>query len=99
MQGTFTSDGGWTDTLPTMEHEPDERTMSGSADAGPWLTGGVAGIGAASFLSDLGHEIPTALLPGFLVTTIGGSRIGPGTDRGGCRRSGGGGQARGRRSG
>lgn len=71
MQGTFTSDGGWTDTLPTMEHEPDERTMSGSADAGPWLTGGVAGIGAASFLSDLGHEIPTALLPGFLVTTIG----------------------------
>jgi hypothetical protein len=30
------------------------------------------GIGAASFLSDLGHEVPTALLPRFL-TSRGGS--------------------------
>jgi MFS family permease len=36
-----------------------------------WLTRGVAGIGVASFLSDLGHEVPTALLPSFLTTTIG----------------------------
>jgi hypothetical protein len=27
------------------------------------LTPGVRGIGAASFLADAGHEIPTALLP------------------------------------
>ena len=27
-----------------------------------WLTTGVRGIGAASFLSDAGHKIPTALL-------------------------------------
>ena len=32
---------------------------------------GVAGIGTASFLSDLGHEVPTALLPSFLTSTLG----------------------------
>lgn len=37
----------------------------------PWLTGGVAGIGAASLLSDAGHEIPTSLLPAFLTSTLG----------------------------
>jgi MFS family permease len=37
-----------------------------------WLTPGVRGIGAASLLSDLGHEVPTALLPRFL-TSLGGS--------------------------
>ena len=37
----------------------------------PWLTRGVAGIGAASLLSDLGHEVPTSLLPSFLTTTLG----------------------------
>jgi hypothetical protein len=32
----------------------------------------VRGIGAASLLSDLGHEVPTALLPRF-VSSVGGS--------------------------
>ena len=36
-----------------------------------WLTPGVRGIGAASFLADVGHEIPTALLPSLLTTTLG----------------------------
>ena len=36
-----------------------------------WLTPGVKGIGAASLLSDLGHEIPTSLLPSFLTSTLG----------------------------
>ena len=36
-----------------------------------WLTLGVRGIGAASLLSDLGHEVPTALLPSLLTTTLG----------------------------
>lgn len=39
----------------------------------PWLTRGVVGIGTASFLSDLGHEVPTALLPRFLTQTLGAS--------------------------
>jgi MFS family permease len=36
-----------------------------------WLTPGVRGIGAASLLADLGHEVPTALLPSLLTTTLG----------------------------
>ncbi|WP_328919816.1 MFS transporter [Streptomyces sp. NBC_01550] len=36
-----------------------------------WLTPGVRGIGAASFLADVGHEIPTALLPTLLTSTLG----------------------------
>ena len=37
----------------------------------PWFTAGVAGIGAASFFADVGHEIPTALLPSLLTATLG----------------------------
>jgi hypothetical protein len=37
-----------------------------------WFTPGVRGIGAASLLSDLGHEVPTGLLPR-LITSLGGS--------------------------
>ena len=37
----------------------------------PWLTPGVKGIGAASLLADTGHEIPTALLPSLLTSTLG----------------------------
>jgi MFS family permease len=36
-----------------------------------WLNRGVLGIGGASLLSDLGYEIPTALLPSFLISTLG----------------------------
>jgi MFS family permease len=36
-----------------------------------WLGRGVAGIGTASFLADVGHEIPTALLPNLLTVTLG----------------------------
>lgn len=36
-----------------------------------WLTRGVAGIGLASLLSDAGHEVPTALLPSLLTSTLG----------------------------
>jgi MFS family permease len=36
-----------------------------------WLNRGVFGIGAASLLADLGYEIPTALLPSFLTSTLG----------------------------
>lgn len=36
-----------------------------------WLTDGVRGIGGASLLADLGHEIPTSLLPSLLTSTLG----------------------------
>ena len=50
--------------------------MSSIAEDNPddperWLTPGVRGIGAASLLSDAGHEIPTSLLPAFLTSTLG----------------------------
>lgn len=40
-------------------------------DEAEWLTPGVRGIGVASLLSDLGHEIPTSLLPSLLTSTLG----------------------------
>ncbi|MDQ6730462.1 MAG: MFS transporter [Actinomycetota bacterium] len=35
-----------------------------------WFTAGVRGIGGASLLSDLGHEVPTSLLPSLLTSTL-----------------------------
>ena len=35
-----------------------------------WLSRGILGIGAASFFSDSGHEITTALLPTFVASTL-----------------------------
>ncbi|MFL5779265.1 MAG: MFS transporter [Chloroflexota bacterium] len=55
--------------------QPATGPASGVASIGTgrtrWLTPGVAGIGLASFFADLGHEIPTALLPAFLTTVLG----------------------------
>lgn len=42
-----------------------------AAGVRPWLTPGVRGIGAASFLADCGHEVTTSLLPSFLTSTLG----------------------------
>lgn len=36
-----------------------------------WLTIGVWGIGLASFLADVGHEVPTALFASFVTITLG----------------------------
>lgn len=45
----------------------------GSANGGrrPWLTPGVGGIGTASFLADVGHEVPTSLMASFVTSTLG----------------------------
>lgn len=48
----------------------DEPSEPPAADQ-RWLTPGVRSIGLASFFSDSGHEIPTALLPSFLTATLG----------------------------
>ena len=50
-----------TEAAPPIEPTAGER----------WLTPGVRGIGAASLLSDAGHEIPTSLLPSLLTGTLG----------------------------
>jgi len=44
-------------------------------DVDHWLTPGVASIGGASLLSDLGHETTTSVLPTFLTATL---HAGPG---------------------
>lgn len=41
------------------------------AERRPWLTPGVGGIGTASFLADVGHEVPTALMASFVTVTLG----------------------------
>lgn len=50
--------------------QPPTTTDAPAADR-RWLTRGVAGIGTASLLADVGHEIPTALLPSLLTATLG----------------------------
>lgn len=49
------------------------REPSGESGAvrRPWLTPGVGGIGSASFLADVGHEVPTALMASFVTATLG----------------------------
>ncbi|MET9817265.1 MULTISPECIES: hypothetical protein [unclassified Streptomyces] len=42
-----------------------------TSDQDRWLTPGLRGIGSASFLADVGHEIPTTLLPSLLPSTLG----------------------------
>ncbi len=46
------------------------ETVASSPERERWLTPGVRGIGTASLLADLGHEVPTALLPSFLSSTL-----------------------------
>jgi sugar phosphate permease len=47
------------------------RDAQAPGPRGSWLTPGVRGIGAASLLADAGHEVPTALLPSLLTSTLG----------------------------
>ncbi len=48
----------------------DEQPTVSALGADGWFSPGVAGIGGASFLADLGHEIPTSLLPSLLTNVL-----------------------------
>lgn len=57
---------------------PDENALPNSSVSSTlssrsphWLTKGVWGIGLASFLADVGHEVPTALFASFVTVTLG----------------------------
>lgn len=52
------------------QQQAPEAEGPGPADDSGWLTPGVGSIGAASFLSDAGHEMTTSLLPSFLTSTL-----------------------------
>lgn len=58
---------------PVPEHDTatDVAHPTSEASSAEWLTAGVRGIGTASLLADLGHEVPTALLPSLLTSTLG----------------------------
>lgn len=49
----------------------EDEAVPGEAGPASWMRPGVAGIGLASFFSDAGHEISTALLPDLLTSTLG----------------------------
>ncbi|HEX6676752.1 MAG TPA: MFS transporter [Actinomycetes bacterium] len=53
--------------------EPGAAGTGGEAGRPPWVSAGVAGVGAASFFSDAGHEIATAVLPSFVTGVLRGS--------------------------
>jgi MFS family permease len=56
-----------------MAETTQAESGGGGDESRRWLTRGVAGIGSASFLADAGHEIPTALLPSLLTSSLGAS--------------------------
>jgi MFS family permease len=51
--------------------ETDATDVEAATIRDRWLTPGVGAIGSASLLADLGHEVPTSLLPSFLTSTLG----------------------------
>jgi MFS family permease len=53
------------------ESNAESNDGSSAAERARWLTPSIAGVGTASLLSDLGHEVPTALLPSLVTATIG----------------------------
>lgn len=64
----------------TQHHEDstaDDNTVdppagiSAAAPEPPWMTRGVGGIGTASLLADVGHEVPTALMASLVTGTLG----------------------------
>lgn len=64
MSGTHAESG--------EETQPSEASPLLSSPHSPrWLTKGVWGIGLASFLADVGHEVPTALFASFVTVTLG----------------------------
>jgi len=58
--------------VPTSEAPAQPATPSGERRP-PWVSAGVLSVGAASFFSDSGHEIATALFPSFLTGVLRGS--------------------------
>jgi MFS family permease len=57
--------------MPIMTSAASSEPTTGEPDPPRWLTRGVGGIGTASLLADIGHEVPTALLPSLLTSTLG----------------------------
>ena len=59
--------------VPSARIAPAIEQLGERQPGGRWLTRGVGSVGLASFLSDSGHEMATAVLPSFVTQTLGGS--------------------------
>lgn len=57
------------DMVPLVSEQADAEVHP--AQRRVWLTPGVGGIGTASFLADVGHEVPTSLMASFVTSTLG----------------------------
>jgi len=57
--------------MPVSEAQPHDPTPPVKQRL--WVSSGVASVGAASFFSDTGHEIATAVFPSFLTRVLHGS--------------------------
>jgi len=58
--------------MTDADHASDDGIVE-DQNAASWLTPGVGAVAAASFFSDSGHEVTTAVLPAFLTGTLGAS--------------------------
>lgn len=58
-------------TFPCFLPNVRKKASESRAVSRPWLTPGVGGIGSASFLADVGHEVPTSLMASFVTSTLG----------------------------
>jgi hypothetical protein len=58
--------------MTTEDHDAADDGLI-EATGRTWVTPGVGAVGAASFLSDTGHEVTTSVLPTFLNGTLGAS--------------------------
>jgi len=68
---TYSSIARWQTTAVDDAERPREPSIPVAADTETrWLSPGVAGIGTASLLADIGHEVPTALLPSLVTSTL-----------------------------
>lgn len=59
----MTQQGGDPDRVQTVQNAAGSRPV--------WMTRGVGGIGMASLLADVGHEVPTALMASLVTGTLG----------------------------
>ncbi|MCW2631645.1 MAG: major facilitator superfamily 1, partial [Pseudonocardia sp.] len=55
----------------TTERQGSDWQGPGGTSRRSWWTPGVGGIGTASFLADVGHEVPTSLMASFVTATLG----------------------------
>ncbi|WP_206061272.1 MFS transporter [Nonomuraea basaltis] len=60
-----------TDAASAPDESAGNPARPGGVLGSGWFGPGVAGIGGASLLADVGHEVPSALLPSLLTSTLG----------------------------